>query len=692
MAVMVGAVPPRYGLQGGEAGLSAYFAMARGTDDVPAMEMTKWFDTNYHYIVPEFTANQTFYPASDKPVDEFKEALALGILTRPVILGPVSFLMLGKSVDGGFSLSAFLAGLLPVYESVISRLAGAGAEWIQIDEPVFSLDMPLEAIAALTEVYGRLHDAASSARICLTTYFNEPGDILPVICQLPVQALHIDLVCSPDQLDQVLDRLPEHMKLSLGVIDGRNVWRTDLDAALVMLERARNVLGSENIIVAPSCSLLHCPVDLREETEMDEESKGWLAFATQKLEEISLLTEALNKGRSALREVLAENRRQVQSRSRNGRIHKSSVQLRMMTVTDRMMQRNSAYSVRSELQRESLGLPVLPTTTIGSFPQTPEVRAMRAALRKGEISDKKYVEFIKEKISESIRFQEATGLDVLVHGEAERNDMVEYFGEQLDGIMFTQNGWVQSYGTRCVKPPIIYGDISRPGPMTVDWIKYAQSLTDKPVKGMLTGPVTILQWSFVRDDQPRKDTAFQLALVLRDEVADLEEAGIKIIQIDEPALREGLPLRRKQRPDYLEWATGAFKLASSGVRDDTQIHTHMCYCEFNDIIDAIAGLDADVISIEASRSNMELLQAFSQFQYPNEIGPGVYDIHSPRVPSATEIFVKLHKALAVLDSNKLWVNPDCGLKTREWPEVKEALANMVAAARLMRSRLLINGV
>ena len=687
-AVMVGAVPPRYGWQGGAVSLSTYFAMARGTSDVTAMELTKWFDTNYHYIVPEFQAGQTFCLSSAKPIDEFKEALALGILTRPVILGPVSFLMLGKSVGGSFSLGQSLSRILPVYESVISRLAGAGAEWIQIDEPVLTLDLSQEVMAAFPDVYTRLHRAAAFARICLATYFNSLGDTLPMVCRLPVQALHVDLVRAPEQIDQILHFVPETMCLSLGIIDGRNIWRADLDIALAVLERAKGILSGRNIIVAPSCSLIHCPVDLAEESKIDDETKGWLAFAIQKLDEISVLTRALNEGHEAVNEELLESSRRVENRRQPPRIHQPAIQSRVASVDDSMLNRKSAYSARRELQHSSLRLPALPTTTIGSFPQTAEVRTMRAAVRKGEITDGQYNVFLKKTIFEAIRFQEEIGLDVLVHGEAERNDMVEYFGEQLDGIMSTQNGWVQSYGTRCVKPPIIFGDVSRSSAMTVDWIIYAQSLTDKHVKGMLTGPVTILQWSFVRDDKPLQDIAFQLALALRDEVADLEAAGIKVIQIDEPALREGLPLRRKQWPAYLEWAVNAFKLVSSGVRDDTQIHTHMCYCNFNDIIDSIVALDADVISIEASRSNMELLQVFAQFQYPNEIGPGVYDIHSPRVPSVEEISSHLCKALAVLDSGQIWVNPDCGLKTRGWPEARKSLKNMVAAARLVRSALL----
>ncbi|MFA5385003.1 MAG: 5-methyltetrahydropteroyltriglutamate--homocysteine S-methyltransferase [Eubacteriales bacterium] len=687
-AVMVGAVPPRYGWQGETVSLSTYFAMARGTSDVTAMELTKWFDTNYHYIVPEFYAGQTFYLASAKPIDEFKEALALGILTRPVILGPVSFLMLGKSVDGSFSLSQSLSRILPVYESVISQLAGAGAEWIQIDEPVLTLDLSQEVMAAFPCIYTRLHRAAASARICLATYFNSLGDTLPMVCRLPVQALHVDLVRAPEQIDQILHFVPETMCLSLGIIDGRNIWRTDLDIALAVLELAKGILRGRNIMVAPSCSLIHCPVDLAEESKIDDETKGWLAFATQKLDEISVLTRALNEEHEAVNEELLESGRRVENRRQSYRIHQPAIQSRVASIDDSMLNRKSAYSARRELQHSSLRLPALPTTTIGSFPQTAEVRTIRAAVRKGEITNEQYSVFLKKIIFEAIRFQEEIGLDVLVHGEAERNDMVEYFGEQLDGVMSTQNGWVQSYGTRCVKPPIIFGDVSRSSAMTVDWIIYAQSITNKPVKGMLTGPVTILQWSFVRDDKPLRDIAFQLALALRDEVADLEAAGIKVIQIDEPALREGLPLRRKQWPAYLEWAVSAFKLVSSGVRDDTQIHTHMCYCNFNDIIDSIAALDADVISIEASRSNMELLQVFAQFQYPNEIGPGVYDIHSPRVPSVEEISSHLRKALTVLDSGQIWVNPDCGLKTRGWPEARKSLKNMVAAARSVRSALL----
>ena len=687
-AAMVGAVPARFGWRAESVDLATYFAMARGSDEVPAMEMTKWFDSNYHFIVPEFEIGQRFRLASTKPMDEFKEAWALGIRTRPVLLGPVSFLLLGKSREEELDPLTLLDGLLPVYEDVLYRLMDSGAEWVQIDEPVLALDLHQNALAAFDMAYGRLNGATNKLKICLATYFGDLRENLVPALRMPVAVLHLDLIRAPHQLDRAVRQVSENSILSLGVIDGRNVWRTNLDSTLELIEKAVARVGPDRILIGPSCSLLHCPIDLELEDTLDEELKGWMAFARQKLGEIVMLTRAVNDGRGAIAEAIAESSAWAERRRRSSRIHNSQVKDRVANVDEKMLKRKSPFRVRREIQRARLNLPLLPTTTIGSFPQTAEVRKARAAFRKGEWSAGRYEAFVKEEIEKAVRFQEEIGLDVLVHGEFERNDMVEYFGEQLEGIAFTQNGWVQSYGTRCIKPPVIYGDVRRGEPMTVHWIKYAQSLTTRPLKGMLTGPITILQWSFVRDDQPRRETAYQIALALRDEAADLEAAGIRIIQIDEPALREGLPLCRHEWPEYLKWAIDVFLLASSGVRDDTQIHTHMCYSEFNDIIEAIAALDADVISIEASRSDMELLNAFVRFQYPNEIGPGIYDIHSPRVPSVDEIKALLRKALNVFRPERLWVNPDCGLKTRGWPEVRAALHNMVVAANALRETLI----
>jgi len=684
---MVGAIPARYGWTGGDVDTDTYFAMARGTAEIPAMEMTKWFDTNYHYIVPEFDPAKEFRVSSSKPIDEFREARELGINTRPVLLGPVSFLLLGKSTDATESPLKLLERLLPAYEAVLNSIAEAGAEWVQIDEPMLALDLPREAGNAYRLAFDRLRSAAGDTRILLTAYFADLRPNTALALSLPVDALHLDLVRGPNQFTEIIDRVPQEMSLSLGVIDGRNVWRADLEATLGIIEEAAGALGKERVMIAPSCSLLHCPLDLDMETDLDAELKGWMAFSKQKLNEIATLAKAINKGRPFISDQLKENRNWLENRATSRRTHNEQVRRRMASISEEMMRRKSPFMVRSKAQKQNIHLPLLPTTTIGSYPQTAEVRQARADVRKGKLSKAEYETFLKKQIEQTIRFQEATGLDVLVHGEFERKDMVEYFGEQMEGIAFTKYGWVQSYGSRYVKPPVIYGDVHRPKAMTVDWISYAQSLTEKTMKGMLTGPVTILQWSFVRDDQPRRDTAYQIALAIRDEVADLEKAGIKIIQIDEPAFREGLPLRRSEWDEYLEWAVDAFRLSSSVVEDKTQIHTHMCYSEFNEFIEPIAALDADVISIEASRSNMELLDAFVRFDYPNEIGPGVYDIHSPRVPPKKEIKDRLSKALRVLRPDQLWVNPDCGLKTRGWPEVIESLKNVVDAAKELREEL-----
>lgn len=691
---LVGAVPERFLWKGGQVDLATYFTMARGVggknDDcgscggpAVALEMTKWFDTNYHYLVPELHEGQEFQLSSTKPFDEFSEARALGIRTVPVLIGPVTFLLLGKTRGQTFDRLSLLPKLLSVYAEVLRRLHTQGAEWVQLDEPGLCLDLTPEQRAGFGAAYKELREAAPGLKFLLATYFGELRDNLSTVCRLPVDALHFDAVRAPHELDRLLAELPTTMQLSLGVVDGRNIWRNDFEGSLKLLRNSAKSIGNDRLIVSPSCSLLHSPTGLKHETKLDAEFKSWLAFAEEKLSEIGLLAQLVYQtGDSA---ALLENRSAVVNRRQSKRIHNSVVKFRTEAVSAADLQRQRSFPARWAKQQARLKLPAFPTTTIGSFPQTEEVRAARARFKKGELSSEDYEIFLKQKISECIRWQEQVGLDVPVHGEFERNDMVEYFGEQLAGFAFTENGWVQSYGSRCVKPPIIFGDVSRPQPMTVCWSKFAQSLTKKPMKGMLTGPITILQWSFVRDDQPRSETAKQIALALREEVHDLENADISIIQIDEPALREGLPLRRADRQEYLIWAVDAFRLAASGVRDDTQIHTHMCYCEFDDILDSIAALDADVISIETSRSNMELLGAFAQFRYPNDIGPGVWDIHSPRIPSAEEMLGLIRAAAKVIPKERLWLNPDCGLKTRRWEEVKPALQNLVAAARQART-------
>jgi 5-methyltetrahydropteroyltriglutamate--homocysteine methyltransferase len=682
---MLGAVPERYGWKGDTVDLDTYFAMARGAQragrDVTAMEMTKWFDTNYHYIVPEFERGQAFRLGSTKAVDELREAKALGIAAKPVLIGPVTFLLLGKTRGAAFDRLTLLDRVLPVYADVLQRLVAAGATWVQLDEPCLALDRTAAERDAFKAAYGFLAERVPQAKLLLATYFGGLDDNLAAAAALPVQGLHVDLVRAPQQLDAVLRAWPAGRVLSLGVIDGRNIWKADLAAALALLERGQAKVGAEQLWVAPASSLQHVPVDLDLERRLDAELKGWLAFAKQKLEEVVTLTRALARGRSAVASELAANAQAVGSRRTSKRIHNPAVGKRAAGVTDADLRRKSPFAAR---RRAQVKLPLYPTTTIGSFPQTAEVRAARRQLNDGKLTPAQYDEFIAEQIKKTVKLQEEIGLDVLVHGEFERNDMVEYFGEQLDGFAFTGNGWVQSYGTRYVKPPIIFGDVSRKGPMTVRWSSYAQSLTKQPMKGMLTGPVTILQWSFVRDDQPRADTAKQIALAIRDEVRDLEAAGIRVIQIDEPALREGLPLRRAEWAAYQQWAVDAFRLATAGVKDETQIHTHMCYSEFNDVIRVIERMDADAISIENARSGSELLEAFKGYKYPNEIGPGVYDIHSPRVPSTAEIVTALNGMKAVLDSRQIWVNPDCGLKTRGWDETLPALRNMVAAARQLR--------
>jgi 5-methyltetrahydropteroyltriglutamate--homocysteine methyltransferase len=689
MAATLGAVPKRFAHGGGPVTLETYFAMARGSEHAAAMEMTKWFDTNYHYAVPEFEPGMSCQLLSAKAVDDYLEAKTLGIETRPVLLGPVSFVLLGKPTDASVTRAQVLQAILPLYKDLLTRLTTAGAEWVQIDEPCLCLDLDRDALAFFSQAYKSFYGQPASPRLLLTTYFADLGANLDLALSLGTAGLHIDLVRAPNQLADVLAKGPRDLHLSLGLVDGRNVWRTDMNKALALLTSAVNVLGPERVQVAPSCSLLHAPFDLDAERQLNPTVRNWMAFAKQKLAEIALLARAV-EGRAAIQDELDENARIIASRKSSPLIHKPEVELRVAAIDESMLRRANAYPVRREQQAMALSLPLFPTTTIGSFPQTAEVRKTRAALRSGKIDQQTYDAFVEEETGRCIRFQEKIGIDVLVHGEFERNDMVEYFGEQLEGFVFSENGWVQSYGSRCVKPPIIYGDVSRPHPMTIRWSTYAQSLSTSPVKGMLTGPVTILQWSFVRDDQPRSRTCQQIALAIRDEVIDLEAAGIRIIQIDEPAIREGLPLRRKDWPEYLDWSVKAFRLASSGVGDRTQIHTHMCYSEFNDIIDSIVEMDADVISIECSRSRMELLDAFHRVRYPNEIGPGVYDIHSPRVPEDGEIEALLTKALEVLTPQQLWVNPDCGLKTRGWREVELALTKMVETAAEFRAAVRVH--
>lgn len=665
--------------------MAGYFALARGHQgggfDLRALEMTKWFDTNYHYLVPELAPNQRFRLAGDKPLVELAEARAQGLLARPVLLGPVSFLRLSKRIDGGDPLD-LLDALLPTYGELLERLLDAGAEWVQMDEPCLALDHGERLEAAFVAAYAALA-CGPRPHLLLANYFGPLGPNLDLATRLPVQGLHLDLVRGAGELDAVLSRLPGDRVLSAGIVDGRNVWRDDLGRALAALRPALDRIGRDRLWLAPSCSLLHLPIDANEETGLDPVLHGGLAFARQKIELLGILAGALD-GDPAAEAALAASDARRNARLAAPTARDSAVRRRLADIRPEHARRRSPLAQRAATQAQALALPVFPTTTIGSFPQTAELRRLRASHRAGRLSDADYAHALATLTAEAIAEQERLGLDVLVHGEFERNDMVEFFGERLAGFAFTRQGWVQSYGSRCVKPPILHGDVSRPGPMTVDWSAHAQSLTRLPVKGMLTGPVTILQWSFVRDDQPRADTCRQIALALRDEVADLEAAGIRIVQIDEPALREGLPLRRADWAVYLEWAAASFRLAASGADDATQIHSHMCYSEFNDIIEAIAALDADVVSIETSRSRMELLDAFGHYRYPGAVGPGVYDIHSPRVPSVEEMEALLDKALRVLAPGQLWVNPDCGLKTRGWPETRQALAGMVEAARRLR--------
>lgn len=693
MSFTLGNLPERVRGFHGDA-LDNYFRVARGRSaaggdghatccgGVAAGEMTKWFDTNYHYIVPEFDTETRFTLNASRLLEQLAEARALGVEAKPVIVGPVTYLALGKAKDGSDRLS-LLPRLLPVYAELLRTLAIQGVEWVQIDEPILVTDLGPVWGEALSHAYAALKD--SGVKLLLATYFGELRENLTLAAGLPVQGIHLDAINAREEVEALIRAVPDDRVISLGVVNGRNIWKTNLTAVLDWLEPVARHLG-ERLWIAPSCSLLHVPVDLAGERKLDEDVKPWLAFAVQKLAEIDVLATALRRGRDAVAAELAANARAIAARQASTRANNPAVKAAIAGIDAAMGQRNSGFATRAAKQQARLNLPLYPTTTIGSFPQTREIRLSRSAFKAGTLDLPGYQQAMRQEIERSVREQEALGLDVLVHGEAERNDMVEYFGEQLDGFTFTQGGWVQSYGSRCVKPPILFGDISRPRAMTLDWIIYAQSLTAKPMKGMLTGPVTILNWSFVRDDQPRSLSCYQLALAIREEVLDLEKAGIGVIQIDEAALREGLPLRRSQWGEYLAWAVESFRITANGVADDTQIHTHMCYSEFNDIIAAIADMDADVITIETSRSDMELLNAFDSFNYPNQIGPGVYDIHSPNIPTETQIIDLMNKAAQRIPAERLWVNPDCGLKTRQWSEVVPALASMVNAARTLRAQ------
>ncbi|MDQ3657073.1 MAG: 5-methyltetrahydropteroyltriglutamate--homocysteine S-methyltransferase [Chloroflexota bacterium] len=688
---LVGAVPERYGWSGGNVDLDTYFAMARGRTgerDVRAMEMTKWFDTNYHYIVPELHPDTTFKLSSTKPFDEYAEARALGVNAKPVLVGPVTFLMLGKSHDEDFDRLSLLDKLVPVYAEAVTKLAEAGAEWIQIDEPILVQDLAGGELEALTKAYEAIAAAKGTAKIIVQTYFDHVGEGYDTLVNLPVDGIGFDFLRGPENLDFIAKGgFPSDKVLVAGVIDGRNIWAADLSSAFDTLKTLTRTVDADRIHVSTSSSLLHTPYDVREETDLDPEVVSWLSFAEQKLHEVVTLAKGLAQGEDAIADELAASKKLHERAASSPRRHNPAVKDRLSSLPADAVSRGMPYAERAKTQQARLNLPKLPTTTIGSFPQTGDLRAMRRKFERGSITAAEYDTFIEGAIKTVIDHQEALGIDVLVHGEPERNDMVQYFGEQLDGFAFTRNGWVQSYGSRYVRPPIIYGDVARPKPMTVRWATYAQSLSEKPVKGMLTGPVTILNWSFVRDDQPRSETCKQIALAIRDEVADLDAAGIAMIQIDEAALREGLPLRHDDWQAYLDWAVESFRITAAGAQPQTQVHTHMCYSEFGDIFQAISDLDADVISIENARSGLELLQSFREQGYDKGVGPGVYDIHSPRVPPTAEIADNLRATITVLDVDRVWVNPDCGLKTRKPEESTAALENMVAAAKEVRASL-----
>ena len=676
---LLGAVPKRYKWDGQEVNLTTYFAMARGSQtadlDVPALEMTKWFDTNYHYLVPELSAEQTFKLSSNKPFEEYEEAKQAGFDTKPIILGPLTFLLLAKGIDG-FNTINLLDKILPIYKQIVEKFSQLGAEWIQIDEPILVKDLDSNVVSKIKDTLNQIKGAAGNCKILLATYFEDLNeDVKNQVFESNVDVVHLDLVRGSKNKEYVKN---SNKKLSLGLVDGRNVWKTNLQEKINFLKG--NI--SNDVIIASSCPLLHSPYDLELEQKVPVEIKRWLSFAKQKLLELNVIKGFINEG--SHQEALDNNAADIHDRETSKLIHDNAVKDRIKTINKSITERKSSYVDRAKIQKNIFSLPKYPTTTIGSFPQTTDVRQARAKFKRGELDETSYEKFLEEKTIDTIRKQESIGIDVIVHGEFERNDMVEYFGEQLKGFTFTSSGFVQSYGSRCVKPPIIFGNVSRPKPMTVRWSKFAQEQTKQIVKGMLTGPITILQWSFVRDDQPRKFTAQEIGFAIRDEVEDLEKNGIRMIQIDEPALREGLPLKKKDWKDYLSWSVDCFKISAAVVKDETQIHTHMCYAEFEDIIDSIAALDADVISIETSRSRMELLTTFEKFKYPNEVGPGVYDIHSPRVPSQDEMKILIEKASKLIDPSRIWVNPDCGLKTRGWPETIDALTKMVNAAKELR--------
>ncbi|KPN73448.1 5-methyltetrahydropteroyltriglutamate--homocysteine S-methyltransferase [Neisseria sp. 74A18] len=680
----LGAIPKRFGFDAANLSLPEYFQLARGNATQFAMEMTKWFDTNYHYIVPEWHADTEFKVNAKNLIAQIKEAKAQGHDIKPTLVGPVTLLWLGKAKDDNFKRISLLPKLLSAYAQLLRELAAEGVDWIQIDEPILSADADANWIKAVETAYKEF--ANTGVRIIIGTYFASAAEHLNLLKALPVHGVHIDCVRAPEQLSVFADAWPENKVLSVGLIDGRNVWRANLSKVIDTLKPVQEKLGN-NLWIAPSCSLLHSPQDLAVEEKLDAEIKNWMAFAAQKLVELGVVKQALAHGKDSVKEAIAASDAAAADRATNKKIHNDAVKARVANLPEGADQRKSPFAERIKAQQAWMNLPVLPTTTIGSFPQTTEIRQARAAFKKGELSAADYDAAMKKEIAYCVEVQEKLELDVPVHGEAERNDMVEYFGEQLAGYCFTQFGWVQSYGSRCVKPPIIFGDVSRPNPMTVYWSSYAQTLTKRPMKGMLTGPVTMFKWSFVRDDIPLSEVAKQIALALNDEVLDLEKAGIKVIQIDEPAIREAMPLKKAQWDEFLAWACEAFRLSSTGAEDSTQIHTHMCYSEFNDILPAIASMDADVITIETSRSDMELLTAFGDFRYPNDIGPGVYDIHSPRVPTAAEVEKLLRKAMEVVPVERLWVNPDCGLKTRGWKETIEQLEVMMEVTKKLRGEL-----
>ena len=693
-AIMLSVIPDRFLDKQFDTTEELYFAMARGLQagkiDVTPLEMTKWFDTNYHYLVPELSEKDSYSLNPDKVLNEFNEAKQMGINSRPVIIGPMTFIKLSKFDESISSQKDYLDKLVPLYAELLDLLKKEGCEWVQIDEPILVTDLSEEEKNNFQDAYRSMTNQANM-KIMLTTYFGSIVHNIDLITSMNIDGLHLDCVYGSENIEIDLSKFDKPLLLSLGIVNGRNIWINDLQRSIKLLQSFVEQPNVKTVVVAPSCSLLHSPIDLSLENKIDDEIKSWMSFATNKIDEVAVIKNVLNHTENQKSEdvkseywMIDTNTKAIQNRSQSPKVNNPVVQDRVKNISSDIKNRESAYPQRAKIQKDALNLPMLPTTTIGSFPQTKEVRQQRSQFKRGDISLEEYEAFLLNATKDVIELQDDIGIDVLVHGEFERNDMVEYFGEQLDGFVFSKNGWVQSYGSRCVKPPIIFGDVDRKKSMTIDWITKAQSFTDKHVKGMLTGPVTILQWSFVRDDQPLQTTCEQIAFAIRDEVDDLVSNDVKIIQIDEPALREGLPLKLSNQVDYLAWAVDCFKIASSSVSDDIQIHTHMCYAEFNEIMDAIIKLDADVISIEASRSSMELLNAFSNNDYPNEIGPGVYDIHSPRVPAVNEIKDLISVLVSKLPSERLWINPDCGLKTRGWDEVKASLKNMVDASSKFR--------